>query len=243
MDKKKWITNGIYADFFTTAVRTGNKGGGGVSMLLIERGPGVTTKQMSCMGLTASGTTYITFEDVLVPVENIIGEINKGFKIIMHNFNHERMIVNIQANRFARVCYEEAFKYACKRETFDKKLIEHPVIREKLAHMIKKIESTHALLESITYQLTIMSHDEASVRLGGITALAKSQATETFEFCAREASQIFGGAAYTKGGQGGKIERLFREARVYSVFAGSEEVMLDLGVRQAARQYKSAPKL
>jgi alkylation response protein AidB-like acyl-CoA dehydrogenase len=57
------------------------------------------------------------------------------------------MMVNIQANRFARVCYEEAFKYACKRETFDKKLIEHPVIREKLAHMIKKIESTHALLE------------------------------------------------------------------------------------------------
>lgn len=88
-----------------------------------------------------------------------------------------------------------------------------------------------------------MSHEEASLRLGGMTALAKSQATETFEFCAREASQIFGGAAYTKGGQGGKIERLFREARVFTVFAGSEEVMLDLGVRQAARLYKGAPKL
>jgi alkylation response protein AidB-like acyl-CoA dehydrogenase len=58
-----------------------------------------------------------------------------------------RMLMNIHANRFARSCYEEAFKYACKRETFDKKLIEHPVIREKLAHMIKRIESTHALLE------------------------------------------------------------------------------------------------
>jgi alkylation response protein AidB-like acyl-CoA dehydrogenase len=57
------------------------------------------------------------------------------------------MLMTIHANRYARVCYEEAFKYACKRETFDKKLIEHPVIREKLAHMIKKIESTHALLE------------------------------------------------------------------------------------------------
>lgn len=57
------------------------------------------------------------------------------------------MMVNIQANRFARVCYEEAFKYACKRETFDKKLIEHPVIREKFAQMVKKIEATHALLE------------------------------------------------------------------------------------------------
>eukprot|EP01126_Amoeba_proteus_P021520 TRINITY_DN2187_c0_g1_i1.p1 TRINITY_DN2187_c0_g1~~TRINITY_DN2187_c0_g1_i1.p1 ORF type:complete len:546 (-),score=99.66 TRINITY_DN2187_c0_g1_i1:146-1783(-) len=236
--EKKWITNGIYADYFTTAVRTG-EGRNGVSVLLIERGPGVTTKQMDCMGLTASGTTYITFEDVRVPVSNLLGQLNKGFTIIMHNFNHERMGTNMQANRFARVCYTEAFKYACKRETFGKPLIDHPVIREKLAHMIKKIESTHALIESVLYQLKIMSFAEAQAKLGGVTALLKSQATETFEFCAREASQIFGGLAYTKGGQGAKIERLFREARVFTVFAGSEEIMLDLGVRQAAREYFS----
>jgi len=232
--EKKWITNGIYADYFTTAVRTGS--GRNLSVLLIERGPGVTTKQMACMGLTASGTTYITFEDVLVPVGNLLGKVNDGFKIIMNNFNHERMGVNISANRFARVCYEEAFKYAMKRETFGKKLIEHPVIRDKLGQMLKKITCTHAALEDVSYQLTKMSHAEANAKLGGITALLKSQATETFEFCAREASQIFGGLAYTKGGQGGKIERLFREARVYTVFAGSEEIMIDLGVRQAMRQ-------
>lgn len=88
-----------------------------------------------------------------------------------------------------------------------------------------------------------MSHEDAAMRLGGITALAKSQSTETFEFCAREASQVFGGAAYTKGGQGGKIERMFREARVFAVFGGSEEILLDLGVRQAARLYHASPKL
>ncbi len=58
------------------------------------------------MGITASGTTYITFEDVKVPVANLLGKVNDGFKIIMNNFNHERMGVNITANRFARVCYE-----------------------------------------------------------------------------------------------------------------------------------------
>jgi len=135
-------------------------------------------------------------------------------------------------------CYEEAFKYACKRETFGKKLIEHPVIRMKLAQMLKKIHCTHAALEDAAYQLSKMSHKEANAKLGGMTAILKSQATETFEFCTREASQILGGLAYTKGGQGAKIERLFREARVYTVFAGSEEIMLDLGVRQAMRGAK-----
>jgi len=240
---KKWITNGIYADYFTTAVRTGGDGREGVSVLVIERGPGVTTKQMECMGLTGSGTTFITFEDVRVPVGNLLGVHNQGFKIIMNNFNNERMGTNMSANRFSRLAYEEAFKYACKRETFGKKLIEHPVIRAKLANMIKKIESTHALIELITYQQTKMSHHEAQVKLGGITALLKSQATETYEYCVREASQIFGGLAYTKGGQGGKIERLFREARVYTVFAGSEEIMLDLGVKQAMRLYEAQAKL
>jgi len=192
---------------------------------------------MDCMGLTGSGTTYITFEDVKVPVENLLGKENQGFKIVMNNFNHERMGTNMSACRFARLCYEEAFKYACKRETFGKKLIEHPVIRFKLANMIKKVESTHALIESVTFQLKNMSHSEAQQKLGGITALLKSQATETYEYCTREASQIFGGLAYTKGGQGGVIERLFREARVFTVFAGSEEIMLDLGVKQALRTY------
>jgi alkylation response protein AidB-like acyl-CoA dehydrogenase len=74
----------------------------GVSLLLIEKTmPGVKTRPMLCSGVWASGTTYITFEDVKVPVENLIGQENKGFKAIMYNFNHERMGIAIQATRFA----------------------------------------------------------------------------------------------------------------------------------------------
>ena len=73
----------MFADFFTVAVRTGGEGMGGVSLLLVERGPGVTTHQMKCSGVWSSGTTYITFEDVKVPVENLIGKENQGFKYIM----------------------------------------------------------------------------------------------------------------------------------------------------------------
>ena len=239
--EKKWITNGIWADFFTVAVRTGGPGMGGVSMLLIERTmPGITTKQMQCQGVWSSGTTYITFEDVQVPVTNLIGKENEGFKYVMFNFNHERWSISIQAARFARVCLEEAMRYSFKRETFGKLLIEHPVIRLKLAHMARQVEASHALMESITYQLNAMSYEEAVKVLGGPIALAKAQVTTVFEFCAREASQCFGGLSYTRGGQGEKVERLYREVRGFAIPAGSEEIMLDLGIRQSIKGYQQA---
>jgi len=81
--EKKWITNGVFADFFTVAVRTGGKGMGGISLLLLERGmEGVETTQMKCTGVWPSGTAYVTFDDVRVPVENLIGKENNGFKCI-----------------------------------------------------------------------------------------------------------------------------------------------------------------
>jgi len=240
--EKKWITNGVFCDFFTTAVRTGGAGMGGISMLLIERTKGVETRQMDCSGVLSSGTTYVTFEDVLVPVENLIGVENEGFKYIMNNFNHERFIVSCQASRFARVCYEEAFKYAHKRSTFGKRLIDHPVIRLKLAHMSRQIEATHAWLESICHQLNTLDKKDQATRMAGPIALAKAQCTQTFEFCAREAAQIFGGLSYSKGGQGEKVERLYREVRAYAIPGGSEEIMLDLGTRQAMKAYSETQK-
>lgn len=82
----RWITNGVFADYFTVAVRTGGAGMAGISMLLIEKSmPGVTTRQMLCSGVWPSGTTYITFEDVKVPVENLIGKENEGFRYVMDN--------------------------------------------------------------------------------------------------------------------------------------------------------------
>ncbi|KAL7951486.1 acyl-CoA dehydrogenase/oxidase [Trichoderma barbatum] len=237
--EKKWITNGIWADYFTTAVRTGGPGMNGVSLLLIERGPGVTTRRMDCQGVWSSGTTYITFEDVKVPVENLLGKQNQGFRVIMTNFNHERMGIIIQSVRFARVCYEESVKYANKRRTFGKKLIEHPVIRMKLAHMARQIEASYSWLESLVYQCEKMGETEAMLRLGGPIASLKAQSTITFEFCAREASQIFGGLSYSRGGQGGKVERLYRDVRAYAIPGGSEEIMLDLSMRQSLRVAKA----
>ncbi|GAA5928288.1 uncharacterized protein JCM15063_003839 [Sporobolomyces koalae] len=229
----KWITNGIYSEVFVTAVRTGGKGFGGISLLVVERKHGgLKTRKMECMGVIASGTSYVDFEDVKVPVDNLLGKENKGFQLIMHNFAGERAGIVIQANRFARVCLEESIKYASKRKTFGKLLIDHPVIRAKIANMGQRIESTHAWLESVVYQTTQYDPDTISLRGGGTMALLKAQATDTFEFCVREAAMIFGGLAYTKGGQAEKIERLYREALAYSLPGGAVDIMKDVSVRQ-----------
>jgi len=153
----------------------------------------------------------------------------------MTNFNHERIGIIIQCIRFSRVCYEESVKYAHKRRTFGQTLISHPVIRLKLAHMARQIEASYAWLESLIFQCSKMGETEAMLRLGGPIAGLKAQATVTFEFCAREASQIFGGLSYSRGGQGGKVERLYRDVRAYAIPGGSEEIMLDLSIRQSLK--------
>merc|ERR1719191_1843164 len=216
----------------------------GLSLLVLDKTmPGVTTRKMKCSGVWSSGTTYITFEDVKVPVSNLIGKENKGFNLIMKNFNHERFGICAMTNRFSRVCMEDALKFANKRKTFGKTLIQHDVIRWKLAEMVRMIESSHAWLENVTYQLNTMHKMEATYKLGGVTALLKVQATKVFEYCAREAAQIFGGLSYTRGGQGEKVERLNREVRAMAVPGGSEEIMLDLGVRQTTKLAEMAKML
>lgn len=233
---KKWITNGVWADYFTVAVRTGGKGMGGISMILIEKTmPGVTVNKIHTQGMRVSGSTLISFEDVKVPVENILGGENKGFKVIMSNFNQERLGVIMQVSRFCRVCIEESIKHAHRRETFGVKLIEHPVIRQKIATMAARTEAGHHWLESLLYQFGELDELEGALRLGGPIAACKAFFTQTLEYCAREACQIFGGLAYTRGGRGGKVERIYREVRAYAIPGGSEEIMLDLAIRQALK--------
>eukprot|EP00397_Hematodinium_sp_SG-2012_P029816 GEMP01031531.1.p1 GENE.GEMP01031531.1~~GEMP01031531.1.p1 ORF type:complete len:488 (+),score=83.94 GEMP01031531.1:96-1466(+) len=230
--EKKWITNGIYADYITTAVRTGGPGAKGMSMLLIERSAGVETKKMDCMGVWPSGTTFITFTDVKVPKTNIIGKEGEGFRQVMYNFNHERWMLCIQALRLGRTCVEDSLKFARQRTTFGKHLIEHQVIQHKIAEMGRLVESGWAWLENITYQLTTMSKDDQNKKLGGHIALLKVHSSRTLEFCAREALQVFGGAGYTRSGKGARVERIYREVRAYAIPGGSEEIMLNLAVGQ-----------
>jgi len=229
---KKWITGGLSADFFTTAVRTGGPGMGGISLLLLEKNmPGMKIRKMETQFDSCHNTTFITLDNVKVPEKNLIGEENQGFMLLMTNFNHERFVISVSSTRHARMCFEEAIKYAMTRETFGRKLIQHQIIRFKLAEMARQIESLHDHCERIAYQY---SKGVSDFRLGGACALLKVNSTKTFEYCAREASQIFGGASVVKEGKGMLVERLYREVRGRAIPGGSEEILLDFAIRQAA---------
>lgn len=230
---KKWITGGMKADFFTVLCRTGAEGGHrGASMLVLEKGmPGITTRRMKTQGWWASNTTYIEFDNVRVPVANLVGMEGEGFKYTMVNFNHERFVLTVQMLRFSRICLEEAITFARRRKTFGKRLIDHQVIRHKIAEMANRIDATHRQLENYAFQVKSGCPENL---LGGYMAMTKVGGSKLMEYCAREASQIFGGQSFTRGGTGaGRVERIYREVRVMAIGGGSEEIMLNLAASQA----------
>jgi acyl-CoA dehydrogenase len=222
---KTYITGGMRADWVSTAVRTGGEGGGGVSMLLIPAdADGFSRTQLDQkMGWWASDTATLYFDNVRVPVENLIGTENKGFQVIMTNFNGERMFMAAGMEALGRVCLEEAVVWARERKTFGKRLADHQVIRHKIAQMKQKLNATQAYIR-VCYEAI-----EAGNPNPGDIAMLKVQASETMEFCAREAMQILGGAGYMRGN---RVERIYREVRVNAIGGGSEEIMRDLASRQ-----------
>lgn len=221
---KMFITGGMTSHWATVAVRTGGPGAGGVSLLLIDlNAKGVTRTSLKKQGWWASDTAAIYFEDVEVPHENLIGVENNGFAGVMMNFNGERLGMASGSLASARACIEDAAEWARERRTFGKRLADHQVIRHKIAQMVQRVRASTAWLDLCAWR--VQNGETPVVDL----ALLKVQATETLEFCAREASQILGGAAYMRGG---RIERIYREVRVNAIGGGSEEIMRDLAARQ-----------
>ena len=222
--EKTFITSGIRADYITTAVRTGGPGPSGVSLLLIEGDtPGLSRTPLKKMGWWASDTATLHFDNCRVPAGNLLGEEGAGFKIIMHNFNSERLTMAAGCTAAARVCLDEAIAYAKQRHTFGKPLTGHQVIRHKLVDMAQKVAASQAMLEMLAWRLDQGENPVAEI------CMLKNQATQTMAFCASEAVQIFGGAGFMRGV---KVERIYREVKVNAIGGGTEEIMKDLASRQ-----------
>ncbi|SAM08681.1 hypothetical protein [Absidia glauca] len=236
---KKWITNGTFADYFSVAVKTEK----GITMLLIERDDNVETKAIKTSYGASAGTSYITFENVKVPVENILGEEGKGFFVIMANFCKERWYICAAINAGSRSVIEDCFKWANQRKVFGKRLIDQPVIRNKLASMISELEAVENWHENLTYQMSKMSYFEMATQLLGPVALLKYRSTRAAHNIADDASQIFGGRAITKTGMGKNVEAFHRTYKFAAILGGSEEIMADLGINQAMRIFPKDSKL
>src|SRR6201992_3909546 len=222
--EKTFITSGMRADFITTAVRTGGPGPGGVSLLVIEGDtPGLSRTPLKKMGWWASDTATLHFDNCRVPAGNLLGEEGRGFKIIMHNFNSERLTMAAGCVAAARVCLDDAVEYARQRHTFGKPLAQHQVIRHKLVDMAQRVAASQAMLEMLAWRLGQGESPVAEI------CMMKTQATQTMAYCASEAVQIFGGAGFMRGV---KVERIYREVKVNASGAGTEEIMRDLASRQ-----------
>lgn len=237
---KKWITNGTFADYFVTAAQGPGKG---ISLILVERSEGLATKPIKTSYSPAAGTALVMYDDVMVPVENLLGEENQGFKCVMANFNHERWFICCQFLAASRLIIKDCMLWCNQRKVFGKPLIQQPVIRNKLARMVGAVESSYAWLESITHQMNTMSYKEQNLRLGGPIALLKFQTTRSATLVSDEACQIFGGRSITKTGLGGNVERFQRTFKFGAILGGSEEIMADLGIRQAFKDMPAHARL
>ncbi len=137
--------------------------------------------------------------------------------------------------RNMRLVVEESLKWAHQRLVFGKRLIDQPVIRQKLAKMIALCESHQSWLETITYQMCNMAYSEQAKHLGGPIALLKMSVTRAAHEIADEAVQIWGGRGLTQTGMGRVIENFNRTYKFDAILGGAEEVLGDLGVRQAMK--------
>src|SRR5699024_11136367 len=222
---KTFITSGCRADYYTVAVRTGDKGFGGVSLLLIERGtPGFTQgPPLKKMGWWASDTAELYFDDCLVPAENLIGPENGGFFCIMTNFQMERLMLCVMANMTSQLAYEEAFRYSTEREAFGRTLSGFQVTRHKLVEMATALEISRE------YTYRVAARMQAGETVIKEVSMAKNFATQTADKQTYEAVQLFGGAGYMRGTV---VERLYRDNRILSIGGGTYEIMNEVIAKQ-----------
>ncbi|NBS45434.1 MAG: acyl-CoA dehydrogenase [Betaproteobacteria bacterium] len=228
--EKVFITSGLRADWITVAVRTGEpgtKGAGGISMIVVPgNAAGLSRTELHKMGWWSSDTAHLRFDGVRVPADHLLGTEGGGFRIIMTNFNGERLAMSAMALGFAQACLDEALDWARQRQTFGQPLMGHQVIRHKLVDMRMRIEATAAWTQQVAARSD--AGDEGPEWVAQVCML-KNQATQTMQFCADQAVQILGGMGFMRGT---RSERIYREVKVMMIGGGAEEIMKELAARQ-----------
>ncbi|HEX4837462.1 MAG TPA: acyl-CoA dehydrogenase family protein [Solirubrobacteraceae bacterium] len=218
--EKTYITNGVRAHFMVTAVKTTAEGGHhGISFLIVDRGEGVRSSKLDKLGWHASDTATISFEDVFVPEENLLGELHEGFKLIMANFQWERLAMALGAVGAMRLAYERTADYARERTTFGRPMSRHQVIRHKLADLA----TSAYVARCVTYDALRRFHagEEPLKEVTMAKLLTQRASYELMDECL----QIHGGMGYM-----GEhwAQRAARDARLGPIGGGSDEIMREI---------------
>ncbi|MFC4002240.1 acyl-CoA dehydrogenase family protein [Prauserella oleivorans] len=222
---KTFITSGCRADFVTTAVRTGEKGAHGISLIVVERGtPGFTvTRKLDKMGWRCSDTAELSYVDVRVPAANLVGEENSGFAQIATQFVSERLSLAVQAYATAQRALDVTVEWCRMRETFGRPLISRQLVQHTLTEMAQKVDVVR------TYTRHIAQRHAAGDEVIAEACFAKNSAVEAAEWVVNEAVQLHGGLGYMSESE---VERHYRDIRILGIGGGTTEILTGLAAKR-----------
>ncbi|MFC6154586.1 acyl-CoA dehydrogenase family protein [Nocardioides yefusunii] len=225
---KTFITSSTRADFITVAARTGGPGAGGISLIVVPTStPGFQVdRKLAKMGWHCSDTGEISFVDVRVPIENLVGDENAGFWYIAEQFVVERMALAVHGYGIAERSLRLTVEYCRQRDTFGKPLITRQVVRHKLVEMRRQVEAAKAYTHLVGQMYTAAGGPNEQVIAQA--CLAKETACNAATYVCDQAVQLHGGTGYMHGTE---VERHYRDARLLPIGGGATEVLTDLAAK------------
>lgn len=220
---KTYITSGTRADFVVAAVRTGGLGAAGLSLAILDAdAPGFTvTRRLDKMGWRCSDTAELSFAEVVVPPENILGE-GEGFASLARHFVTERLSLAVTGYATGQRCLDLAAAWTKDRSTFGRPLSQRQVVRHTLVEMHRQIDVARR------YTRWVAARHAAGEHVVAEAVLAKQTGVAAGEYAADRAVQLFGGAGYMRDSE---VERHYRDVRILGIGGGATEVMTDLAAR------------
>ena len=220
---KQWITNGEVADTYVIIAMTDkSRGARGATAFIVEKGtPGFSFgKKEDKMGIRASSTYELVFEDCKIPEENILGRVGQGFMVTMKTFDMSRPGVAAQALGIASGALNDAVDYARKREQFGKHIIANQGLRFLLADMSIKVETSRAMVYAVARSI-----DGGDLKCAKESAIAKCYASDMAMQVTTDAVQVFGGYGYMKEYP---MEKRMRDAKITQIYEGTNQIQRDV---------------
>ncbi|MFP3241462.1 acyl-CoA dehydrogenase family protein [Caldisphaera sp.] len=216
--RKTWITNSTYADFFLVAARTGKQEERhkGISIFVLDKNNCIEISKLDMMGVRGSGTSELLFKDCRVPKENLVGELNNGFKIVMDGVNEGRVVTAAMGLGIMQAAFDESLSYAKIRETMGKPIIEHEMVQSMIAEMKTKLEASRLLIYNAAQKI-----DNNDIDYPMWSSIAKYATAKWGVDLVRLAMQVEGGFGYSKESN---IERYYRDIKGIEIGDGTNEI-------------------
>jgi alkylation response protein AidB-like acyl-CoA dehydrogenase len=231
---KQWITNGGEAEIYTIIAMTDrSKGPRGASALIVEKGSKGFSfgKKERKMGIRASATREIVFQDCYVPKENLIAKEGMGFIITMRTFDRTRPGVGAQGVGLAQGALDEAARYAREREQFEKKIISFQAIQHLLADMATQVEAARSLVYSVARYIDRAENPKEISKVSGMTKLFASDVAMRVT---TDAVQIFGGYGYMRDYP---VEKMMRDAKILQIYEGTNQIQRNVIGQELLKEY------